>query len=478
MRKTLLYTVLRLFVLLVLLVWIFIKLTTIFTPKRNNLPWNTTSKVKGFYELEDNSLDVVFLGSSHSFCTFNPAVFYKENGIKSYVFASNEQPLWLTYHYLIEVLKTQSPKVIVLETFYVSENDEFKKDGVNKLSLDDLPFSLNKIEAQNVSFKDNIEGVNPFYNYHNRWKEFNIADFTTKENGLLKGYTPLYKSTPKAIENFNVTKIDLPVKSRVYFDKIIELANRNNIPLVLTYAPYNINASRNQHIKTVEEIAVSQGIPFINYTDTTLLKTIKFDAQVDMEGGHTNVYGAQKVSVHLSNYLGKEFNFKAIQKSKDYEVLTSRFYAADSLKKIDNFVDYVNYLSEMDVYVAVTAMDAISKNTSTAFEKLGSQVDFKDKFRVSYTGLFNNYRGYVEEKIDTLAIINKMQPNDSRHFYIRMESASFNTGNYSKIYINNVDQLINKSKRGFNIVVYDAVTNQILDTASFDTFNTDNWSRY
>ncbi|GAK88228.1 hypothetical protein JCM19297_2741 [Nonlabens ulvanivorans] len=71
-----------------------------------------------------------------------------------------------------------------------------------------------------------------------------------------------------------------------------------------------------------------------------------------------------------------------------------------------------------------------------------------------------------------------MQPNDSRHFYIRMESASFNTGNYSKIYINNVDQLINKSKRGFNIVVYDAVTNQILDTASFDTFKTDNWSRY
>ncbi|MEO9502334.1 MAG: hypothetical protein ABJN73_07955 [Nonlabens ulvanivorans] len=478
MRKTLIYRFLRLLFLVILAAWIFVELSTIFTPKRDKLPWNTTSKIKGFYELEDNSIDVVFLGSSHAFCTFNPAIFYKENGIKGYVFASNEQPLWLSYHYLIEVLKTQKPEVIVLETFYISENNEYKKDGVNKLSLDDLPLTLNKIKAQNVAFEDNLEGVNPFYNYHNRWKEFNITDFKSKENGLLKGFTPLYKTTPKVIENFNVTKADLPVKSRLYLDKIIELANDNNIPLVLTYAPYNINASRNQHIKTVEEIALSQGIPFINYTDTTLLKTIKFDAQVDMEGGHTNVYGAQKVSEHLSNYLDNEFNFNPIKKSKDYEVLTSRFYAADSLKKIDDFDDYLNYLSNMDVYVAVTAMDAINKSTSIAFEKLGSQISFKDKFRVSYTGLFNNYRGYVEEKIDTMAIINKMQPNDKRNFYIRMESASFNTGNYSKIYINNVDQLINKSKRGFNIVVYDAVTNQILDTASFDTFETGNWSRY
>ncbi|GAK74794.1 hypothetical protein JCM19296_372 [Nonlabens ulvanivorans] len=69
----------------------------------------------------------MFLGSSHAFCTFNPAIFFKENGIKGYVFASNEQPLWLSYHYLIEVLKTQKPEVIVLETFYISENNEYKK---------------------------------------------------------------------------------------------------------------------------------------------------------------------------------------------------------------------------------------------------------------------------------------------------------------------------------------------------------------
>ena len=103
---------------------------------------------------------------------------------------------------------------------------------------------------------------------------------------------------------------------------------------------------------------------------------------------------------------------------------------------------------------------------------------FKNKFRISYTGLFNKYRNYAVEKLDTLAIINKMNPDDVRKFYVRLESANYNVGNYSKIYINNIDHLVNKSKRGFNIVVYDAVTNQILDIASFDTFGNEDWIRY
>lgn len=479
MSRTLPYKrIISLLVLLTIFIWMFTELALVFTPKRNKLPWNITSKIKGFYELEENSLDVVFLGSSHSFCSFNPAVFYKEKGIKSYVFASNEQPLWLTYHYLKEVLKTQQPKVVVLESFYISENADFKKDGINKLSLDDLPLSINKIEAQKASFKDNLEGVNPFYNYHDRWKDLSIVDFKTTDHGLLKGFTPLYKSTPRTIENFNVTKADLPLKSRLYLDKIIELSENNNFSLIITYTPYMINKSRSQHIVKLEEITSKKKIPFINYTDSVLLKSINFDAQLDFEEGHTNIMGAEKVSKHLSEYLSKEYNLESSEVYEDYEILKSRFYATDSLKKITNFEEYLDYLSKMDVYIAVTSMDAIDRKTLVPFKKLGSKINFKNKFRISYTGLFNKYRNYAVEKLDTLAIINKMNPDDVRKFYVRLESANYNVGNYSKIYINNIDHLVNKSKRGFNIVVYDAVTNQILDIASFDTFGNEDWIRY
>jgi len=37
-----------------------------------------------FYELEDNSVDVVVIGSSHSFANFNTGVLWDEAGIAAY----------------------------------------------------------------------------------------------------------------------------------------------------------------------------------------------------------------------------------------------------------------------------------------------------------------------------------------------------------------------------------------------------------
>lgn len=464
--------------LFAVLLFLFFSISEILTPDRDRLPWNVTSKIKGFYELENNDLDVVFLGSSHSFCTFNPAVFYQQNGINSYVFGSNEQPLWLTYHYFKEVLKRQNPKVVVLESFYISEADQFKKDGVNKLSLDDLPFSWNKIEAQRISFEDNLEGINPFFNYHDRWKNLSIKDFETTEYGLLKGFTPLYKTTPKVILNYESIAMPLPAKSSKYLTKIINLAKENDVQLVLAYAPYNINISHSSHIKTVQKMADSANIPFINYTDLQLLDSIGFNQKTDFEGGHTNLYGARKVSSHLSHYLANTFNLGSKFKREDFEILKYRYEAKDSLASMLYFEDYVNYVSKMDAFVVVSAMDAIKRDVEVPFKPLGSEINFVDKHRTSYIGVFNKHRDYAVERIDSLKIVEKLNPDKVRKFYLRVESASYKKGNYSKIFINNIDQLKDKIQRGFNIVVYDAVTNQILDVANFDTFQEGAWKRH
>ena len=49
-------------------------------PKYYEAPDDMTNKTEGFYALEKDSLDVLFLGSSHSYYAFNPAIIWKKKG--------------------------------------------------------------------------------------------------------------------------------------------------------------------------------------------------------------------------------------------------------------------------------------------------------------------------------------------------------------------------------------------------------------
>ena len=63
-------------------------------------PWDMTNKVSGFYNEKENQFEVMFFGPSHAYAAFSPLEIWAETGIKSYVFATQQQPLWATYTYI------------------------------------------------------------------------------------------------------------------------------------------------------------------------------------------------------------------------------------------------------------------------------------------------------------------------------------------------------------------------------------------
>ena len=97
-----------------------------------------------FYDLEKNSLDVVFLGNSHVYNGINPAVLYKETGLKGF-------DMFVSYHLFKEMLKTQSPSVVVLDTYALhldlTDKEESLRSTYYKMAFDDMRLSSNKIEA-------------------------------------------------------------------------------------------------------------------------------------------------------------------------------------------------------------------------------------------------------------------------------------------------------------------------------------------
>ncbi|HPZ60348.1 MAG TPA: hypothetical protein PK645_07420, partial [Bacillota bacterium] len=122
--------------------------------------WNMTAKVVGFYNEEPDSFDVMFFGSSHMYCSVDPAVFYEETGLKSYVFATQQQPLWITYHYMIEALKTQRPELLVVETHMAVQEEDYMDEATNHTAIDPIPMSKNKLD---MIFASVPKGERRFY---------------------------------------------------------------------------------------------------------------------------------------------------------------------------------------------------------------------------------------------------------------------------------------------------------------------------
>ena len=91
-----------------------------------------TSTYLGFYEMEEDTVDVLLLGSSQMGAGLNPQDIYDEAGIRSYNLASNNQPLWVSYYWLREALNYQSPKVVVLDCYMLFFDQNIEEDQVRQ----------------------------------------------------------------------------------------------------------------------------------------------------------------------------------------------------------------------------------------------------------------------------------------------------------------------------------------------------------
>jgi len=79
--------------------------------------WNH-QRFGDFYDLPENYLDLVFLGSSHSYCSFDPELFNKILGIRTYQMGMPLQHPDGTYYTLKEILRHQSPSIAVFEVYW------------------------------------------------------------------------------------------------------------------------------------------------------------------------------------------------------------------------------------------------------------------------------------------------------------------------------------------------------------------------
>jgi hypothetical protein len=160
--------------------------------------WPTTATFRDFYKLKENTVDVLFMGSSHAVRAFSPQELYNSYGLTSYNLAGDEQSILLSYFWLEEALRTQTPQVVVLDTGflfnYLAEKPMSVGEASYRKALDSMRFSPVKMRAiQAVCQADPSQSLLsyylPFIRYHDGWQELTGKDFTGEREPGLMGYT-------------------------------------------------------------------------------------------------------------------------------------------------------------------------------------------------------------------------------------------------------------------------------------------------
>lgn len=264
----------------------------------------------GLYMQPKDSIDVVMMGTSHVHCDINTGVLWEKFGIAAYDYSGAEQPLWMTYYYLKELYKYQSPEVIVLDMYAPARfKEDYQYDFIAE-NIYGMRFSLDKMQMLSASVEPaKLHQYFPsFAVYHSRYDDLEKEDFQSfvwnnEENEAFKGYTPYWNINPQTRPEFSEDRNDgLTPKSEKYLKKIIALAKKKGTDLVLIVSPYITTPEDQRTYNRITEIAAENGLIFINYNE--YYDAIGLDFEKDFhDDSHLNYWGSCKFTEYLGAFL-------------------------------------------------------------------------------------------------------------------------------------------------------------------------------
>lgn len=289
--------------------------------------WGVTKavlpKIPDFYK--EDEWDIVFFGTSASYCSFNPEIF-DEYGLKSYNRGRQQQPINYTYYYIKDALAVSDIDVVVLETFaltYWEGYDLYTNASVRDSSLNDMRYSQIKYEAiiDCVESEEQVSYLFPLDKYHSNWEKFNYSSLSgfwksvtnpyyTEESE--RGYFPWAAVCPitymvEAGAELSDTRRDIYSFNMEYLQLIYEECQKAGAELVLVRVPLPAEDYIVETMNTLQDWADENDVDFINYMAMTGELGMDWNQDSLDEGNHLNVYGAEKVSRHLAEYLKENY---------------------------------------------------------------------------------------------------------------------------------------------------------------------------
>ena len=263
------------------------------------------------YAQPDDSIDVLTVGTSLAYAGVNTNVLWSQYGIAAYNLCSAEQPFWVSYYTIREALKTQSPKVILLDAKPAIYTRDYTKRGRTILSTYGIRGIENRIGAMLACVetpKDAIGYILGLPEVHSNYKKIAGYDFVfPPDNGgrgaTWKGYIEMDEVSKHQRPTFvwTGTKRNMNEREEKYARMIFELVQAEGIELILIGMPNPDYSNDHMYYNALWSIAEEYGIGGINYNDPNLRYGLRYSTDF-ADWQHLNVKG----SVTFSYKLGED----------------------------------------------------------------------------------------------------------------------------------------------------------------------------
>ncbi|WP_028044053.1 hypothetical protein [Candidatus Stoquefichus massiliensis] len=303
------------------------------------------TRIKNFYKLEKNSLDMILIGASTSFTDYSAPLAWKEFGYTSYSFATNMAPMGIAKSMLIEVRKTQKPKLFVIDINGILYNDEQEsREGSNRLWIDNMPFSKNKIDTINelISEDQRLAYYFPLLKYHSNWPqlydclEVSMKELTDKDktNLAAMGIQGTAKIDPQRhyvnIKEYNDT-LPMHQLSGKHLKDLLEYCKKEKLSnVIFTNMPRYYSKKmlperkRNNSAKALIKEYGYECIDMDDYVDE-----IGLNPEKDYYNpNHLNIYGQKKLTKYFGKLINERFQLsqtqhsESVKKRYDYEFIS------------------------------------------------------------------------------------------------------------------------------------------------------------
>ena len=394
-------------------------------------------QIHAYYKQPEDSVDVLFVGSSHIFCHVNTGILWDDYGISAFDLAAAEQPFWNSYYYIKEGLKTQTPELIVLDistsgirpTDYQPENwlitnnygIKYGKDRYDAIKISALKDSFNRL-------------IIPFNSTHGKYSALSEEDFMEYSGSVnFKGFDPRETTVPFEVHDVSsiTGRHELTEKEEKYLRLIISYVQEKDIPLLFISTPYIIETAEEQEkYNYIYDIADEYGVPHVDFN--LLYDEMGIDFETDFaEVLHLNRSGNKKFTKYLGQYLKDNYELADHRGDKNYAS-----WDADALyQRQDNAAYYLK--------------QAASANENGRFLDYLSNDNYVIFCNVppAYEGIpdpslipFLNTIGLSEDKLTDIGafILNKGQILYESHDYDF--KAGINDGNRRLLFLRNTDE--------------------------------------
>lgn len=300
--------------------------------------YGDTPRLQGFYMEEENSLDMVLIGSSENYAGYNPVLAYEEYGFTSYSYVLSATDFSLFEEQLDEVLRVQSPQLVVVDIGEMHRANRSNKDTLLRQIVAAAPFSEHKIQM----IRDHGDPGQilsywfPFFVNHGKMTPEMVCDYVRLNTAisrrgftLLKGVVTFTGTgenwdgpyvTPWYDTNGDDSMAELSQEVLNTCRDVVDVCRKHpDVQFLFINTPHRI-ADEEMYLsyRTVNamgEYLRAEGYDFINMESMTDVLGIVPETDF-YNNAHLNLYGQYKLTRFLSRIMVEDYGLESREQSE------------------------------------------------------------------------------------------------------------------------------------------------------------------